>query len=114
MEGSNIIMFDGEKKYWNIWSLRFKDRATISGYDELLTGTKESPPECNDTNDKEEIRLRKMNKIGYCELLLDMKTEKCIQIVAESRTKELPSGDCYKAWSNLNSIYKPNDLSSKI
>ena len=41
MEGSNIFIFDGEKKNWNIWSLRFKDRSTISGYDELLTGIKE-------------------------------------------------------------------------
>ena len=92
MEGSNIIMFDGERNNWNIWSLRFKDRDNISGYDQLLTGTKEAPPECNDTNDKEEMRLRKMNKIGYCELLLSMKTEKCIQIVSESRKKSYLQG----------------------
>ena len=55
-----------------------------------------------------------MSKIGYCEFLLVMKTEKFIQIVSEDRTKELPSEVCYKAWSNLNSVYKPNDLVSKI
>ena len=114
MEGSNIIMFDGEKKNWNIWSLSFKDRDTISGYDELLTSTKEAPPESSDTNEKSYLILRKMNKIGYCEFLLDMKTQKCIQIVSESRTKDLPSGYFYNGWNNLNSVYKPNDLSSKI
>ena len=63
MEGSNIIIFDGEKKNWNIWSLRFKSRATIYGYDELLTGTKESPSESNDKNDKAYLILRKMKKL---------------------------------------------------
>ena len=39
------------------------------------------------------MSLRKMNKIGYCEFLLDMKKDKSIKIVSEYRTKELPSGD---------------------
>ena len=40
MEVSNIIMFDGGGNNWNISSLRFKDTDNISGYDELLNGTR--------------------------------------------------------------------------
>ena len=63
---------------------------------------------------KEELLDRRTNEIAYCELLLAMKSDKCLQLVSDSVTKKLPDGDCSLAWTTLVEAYEPTDTSSKL
>ena len=74
----------------------------------------EIPKEATITTDKKDIASRKANEVAFCELLLAMKNEYCIQVVAESISSDLPSGDSNLAWGRLLKIYEPKETASKI
>ena len=102
---NGIISFDGTSETWNIWNTRFIAKATINGYAGIMLGDI-IPPEANDaTTDEAELLARKMNGQGYCDLLLAMKTNVCMEAIIEARTKELPNGDLFKAWETLKEIF---------
>lgn len=113
---TSVITFDGEEEHWKLWSMRFMAKATITGYCSIMIGRNAVPDESTDlvTSSLAARKIRRMNEVGYCELLLAMKTERFMEIVSESRTTELPSGCLKTAWDNLKNVVEPNDVTSKI
>ena len=97
---ATLIPFDGKQSGWGMWAIKFKSRATICGYRDVLEGKTSVPKESEDLSSgkPEDILARKKNQIAYSELLLSMQDTTCITAVADATTKYLPSGDAEVAW----------------
>lgn len=108
----SIITFSGENKDWNVWSMRFLARATLGGYIGVMKGAITVVPDSYVTTDAEELKYRELNRSGFCELLLSMKSKNCL--VSESLDTNFPDGNLFTAWDNLKNIYEPSDITSKI
>ena len=91
---SNIITFNGEERSWRIWKTQYLAKATINGHKKILLGkVKPQDAAIDDTHlSKEELFIRRLHEVVFCELLLAMKSNKCLQLVSESVTNELPKG----------------------
>ena len=88
----NVITFDGTKKNWKLWSIRFLAKENLSGYSDVMVDKVKVEPESVTPTDKQEIMIQRANATGYCELLLAMQDETCMETVVESVTANLPSG----------------------
>ena len=112
------IYFSGKKENWNNWKDKFEVRAAIRGFDSILNGDDKAPSTHNTDGTKktlteEEKVLVKQNKDGYGELLISMKDETddgkiAFAVVKSAKTKEIPGGDLYLAFTRLKEKFEPN------
>ena len=114
VESNSVITYDGNAKNWKTWSNRFKAKSCLIGYEAVMDGRVSVVPESKSTTDASELEIRKANRTGYCELLLEMTGDECMQIVAESRTVDLPSGYVKTGWEALVEKFEPKDVTRKI
>lgn len=96
--------------------IKFKARALIAGYRDILSVVTQVPPEEKDLSacTKEEVEERKRKEVAYAELLLSMTDEVRITEVNESVTNDLPTGNVKLGWSKLSAMFAPKDATSKM
>ena len=86
------------------------------GYRGLLDGSETAPNDVDvldPAKDMEKIRLQKMNKMGYSELisLLSGKSARvAFMLVKKVHTTGLPNGSLNQAWTNLEEQYKQDSI----
>jgi gag-polypeptide of LTR copia-type len=119
-----LLRFSGKQADWRMWSQKFKARAKIKKYLQILTGVDKAPsalaPGDTETQDEEKERLVKSadfetgNGLGYSELLSTVFDDISFCIVDEAKTDILPDGDLYMAWKGLLDMYEPSTPSTRL
>ena len=110
--------FSGKEDDWVYWSPQFEARAEAKGYRVLLDATETAPNDdevLDPTSEANKIKLRKLNKQGYSELMSLMsgsKAKVAFLLVKKARTAGLPNGSLYQAWVNLKERYQPKGVDS--
>ena len=113
------ITFNGDKGKFTEWQARFMSYAFHKGFDEVLEGTLIliEPPNENDVLTDEEVKsntnFKKLNSYAYSTLMMVVKDEIGFGAIHNARTETLPKGDAYKAWTNLETIFKPKSSAKK-
>jgi hypothetical protein len=70
-----VVIFSGKKEDWETWKEKFMVRASIRGYEAVLTGDDEVPETIDDNGDKKTLSaddqlIAEANKKGYGDLIL--------------------------------------------
>ena len=85
---NHILTFSGDSKDWGLWGAKYLAKATIAGHKKVLLGTMLPEPPKQTIPDAKlsagELESRRSNELAYCELLLAMKSQKCMQLVSEA------------------------------
>ena len=103
--------FLGKDEDWIYWAPLFLARADAKGYRSLIEGSDTVPPDADSTTDQSLLRARRLNKMGYSELLALCSDAKVAFLhVKKARSTELPNGDLKLAWKNLTDRYKPKGI----
>ena len=107
----HLLRFSGKQADWRMWSQKFKARARIKKYLQIMTGVVKAPlpliPGTIESQDETKERLKKIqeweygNNVGYSELLSSVFDEISFCIVDEAKTEEQPDGDLHMAWKGL-------------
>ena len=110
--------FSGKEEDWETWAPQFLARAEAKGYQGIAKG-EETPSnnsevlDPNSSTDKEKIKIRKLNKTGYSELMpLCNNAKLAFLLVKKARTQGLPNGSLHEAWKNLKDQYEPVGIKS--
>ena len=107
-----ILTFDGNVSSWSMWKVKFQAKANLSQYGHLLKSDSKAPNPINEKDDFE--KFMNANNLGFNELILAMKLETDLCMVADSTNSNLPGGDLKVAWDKLNAKYEPKDTLTKI
>jgi hypothetical protein len=113
-----IILFSGKRDEWETWKEKFLVRASIRGYEDLITGEEEIPK----THDidgtkriltKEEEALHDSNLKGYQDLIMSIECTSsagkiAFAMVTGSKTQENPKGSVRAAYVRLKEKYEPS------
>ena len=110
------LRFSGRQADWRMWSQKFKARAKIKKYLQVLTGVDKAPsalaPGATETSDEKKERLLKTtlfengNGVGYSELLSAVFDNISFCIVDEAKTDEQPDGDLHMAWKGMLDMFE--------
>ena len=105
-----VLNFSGKQNDWIMWEAKYKARARMKGWLQVLLGQVVVPKENVILTDAQaaEKNARKANEEGYSDLLLSMEDEVAFGIVNEAKSTDLPSGDLTMAWKNLLNKYAPS------
>ena len=105
-----VFNFSGKQNDWVMWEAKYKARACMKGWLQILLGQVKVPKEDASLTDTQvsEKKARKANEEGYNDLLLSMEDEVAFGIVNEAKSADLPSGDLTMAWKNLFNKYAPS------
>ena len=99
--------FSGKEKDWETWSPQFLARAEAKGYRVIAEGDETVPNDGDVLDpaaaaDAARIKLRRLNKTGYSELMaLCANAKLAFLLVKKARATGLPNGSLYEAWKNL-------------
>ena len=110
--------FQGDKSKFTMWQSRFLSFAHYKGFKEIIQGkTKLIQKDAENYLTEEEITSNKsfhtLNNLAYTMLMMCVKEDVGFGAVDNARTPELPDGDAYKAWLNLETIFKPKSSAKK-
>ena len=113
-----VIVFSGEKEnFTDYWEAQFLARTSHCGFKELLTRCKlEEVPkdstilEATQADEKEQIRIKYLNKEAFEDLILLIDTSTAAEkvyfrIIKGCKTKNYPNGNAPKAWKYLCNKY---------
>ena len=112
-----VIPFDGKRKNYEMWAIRYLAKAPKMERD-ILKGTITAPAydvqlDPNDDGDKERLKARKANEDAYASLLLACEDTVSFRAIANALTDELPDGDAALAWNTLKSLNRPTTVTEK-
>ena len=101
-----IIPFDGTKKQWRIWSMKFMARARRKGYKEILLGNETLLIEIQGTPlMADEKKIKNLNALAYEDIILSKDGSKATGRVAfrlmETSTSNMADGNAREAWEKL-------------
>jgi transposase InsO family protein len=121
MEGNKEFkhfIFSGKKEHFIMWQQKFLSYALVKNFKHVLTGeTKLKQPDTNTALSEEEVKSNKdfmtANNLAYSTLYMCVKDEVSFGAIFNAMTNELPEGDAYKAWQNLQTIFKPVSSAKK-
>ena len=95
--------------------MKFLAKANHRGYKTILLGKVTVPKDSDTINSssaagKEQLKIRKLNKVAYKELLLSIDGNKstaktAFSLVKLSKTSDLAEGDAALAWTRLQEKY---------
>ena len=115
-----MVLFNGEKKDWEVFKMRFETLAAKKGYEDILTGIETVPKMQYDTatgkkipfTDATEKDLYKLSITAYSDLLLAMNTKttggkEAFGIIKSFKEagSDYPQGDVQGAWEALDKAY---------
>jgi hypothetical protein len=93
-----------------MWSQKFKARAKVKKYFQIMTGVTKAPPTfifgTVETQEVEKERLKKNqefesgNHVGYSEFLLSVFDYISFCIVDEAKSEHQPDGELFMAWKD--------------
>ena len=114
--------FKGEQGKFNIWWTQMYAFAGVVGFSAALKPTKltnlpdEEHKEIDETVDdgKKAKRALNIHNMAMAMLSLSFDSEKLINIINKSRTKEWPGGLAHVVVSELFKLFKPQDLMARI
>ena len=109
-----ILIFDGKKENWSMWSEKFVAKATLKGYEDILSGTVNVPTDDVATPSTEQKEAQKLNKIAYNELILSCTDKVSFAIVKNAKTTKHKNGNAKLAWGNLKTKFEPNTGSELV
>ena len=96
IKSMKVVMFNNKKEDWSVFDLKFIAIADERGYVGILNGSDTVPVKkatlANNDEGKEMLRLKKVNKRGYRDLVLATK-EMSLTIVGNAKSNSLPSSD---------------------
>ena len=105
-----LAIFKGKSEDWRMWSAKFISFATFKEFDGVLLGKEKVPSDENDSNYK---RLKKLNNYGFYCLNYAIECKVCFSMIDSCRTKDLPEGDCGKAWKMLKDRFEPTQTGTR-
>ena len=114
---SKVILFDGTKKNWPMWKVKFMTRANRKGYKQLLTGDTDIPDK--GTVDNDELKLLKKADLAYEDMVMAIDGTKTqgkvvFNILHGSTSTNKPDGDCAVAWKRLNEKFEPKTAPNRL
>lgn len=119
-----LLRFSGKQADWRMWSQKFKARARVKKYLQIMTGVTKAPPAfilgTVETQEVEKERLKSIqdfefrNNVGYSELLSSVFDDISFCIVDEAKTEEQPDGDLFMAWKGLMDMFEPSTPSTRL
>ena len=96
-----VVKFNNNKEYWAEFVLKFKAIADERGYVGIINGSEtilaEKATPADTSEGRMMLRLQKVNKRGYRDLVLATK-EMSLTIVGNAKSNNLPSGDLQLPW----------------
>ncbi len=112
-----VVIFSGKKEDWESWKEKFSVRASIRGYDEILSGD-EKVPATHDVDGKKltlsdaDQAISEKNKKGFGDLILSIDCSTphgkiAFAMVKGTKTKTNPSGNLYVAFQRLKTKFEP-------
>jgi hypothetical protein len=112
-----VITFSGKREDWETWKEKFYVRATIRGYEELITGETAVPAThlidgTKKTLSADDESLSDSNKKGFGDLILSIDCTSAAGKVAfamikGSKTTENPQGNVRLAFTRLKAKFEP-------
>jgi gag-polypeptide of LTR copia-type len=114
-----VIIFSGKREDWETWSEKFFVKASIRGYEGVLSG-EESVPETHDdkgvkvtTLTAAQKEIVEANKRGYGDLILSIDCttsagKVAFAMIKGSKTTKNPGGLLRTAYLRLKQKYEPN------
>ena len=98
-----------------MWSGKFKASARVRGFYNVLQGVETPPPDSESITgttdaDKEKLRLRKANIMGYNALIQSMVSASTFQKIENATSADHPDGDARLAWESLKKKYEPDSI----
>ena len=102
-----------------MWQAKFLSYAHFKFFKKILLGTtqkikvSEEHPTLSEDDIKENLAFDKLNDQAYSMLNLCVKDDISFGAVYNAITEDLPEGDAYQAWQNLQAIYKPISSAKK-
>ena len=139
-----IPMFDGDRKSYHYWRMKFVARAVTKGYDQVLLGFDSIPldpayvvkagskvkreegevkeQEKEKPLTEEQKKILKLNRQAYADLITAIDVSKpggptAMNIVARAKSDAYPTGNAYDALGRLDNKYLPTttcDLSDLL
>ena len=117
IKSMKVVMFNNKKEDWSAFDLKFIAIADERGYVGILNGSDTVPVKkatlANNDEGKEMLRLKKVNKRGYRDLVLATK-EMSLTIVGNAKSNSLPSGDLQLAWKKVEKRWDPKTREDKV
>ena len=113
-----VVIFSGKKEDWESWKEKFLVKASIRGYESVLTGETKIPATHDEDGNKltltaEEQEIVEQNKKGFGDLILSIDCSTAAGKVAfatikNTKTKEHPGGNVRNAFNRLKQKYEPS------
>ena len=111
---SSGVSFSGRRKDWACWKVIFTGTAHKKDFRDIFLKQVSAPDENMTSMTYEEKNLLKQHDLGFTELMLSMKDDRLMMMVANSITREHPTGDLIVAWEKLCNEFSPKDVSAKL
>ena len=92
------LMFDGSKKDWVIWNMKFSAFTSTNDFMSQMIGLEKVPDRFKSNLSGEELGRIKHHDLGFAELLIAMEDKKNSMLVGRSISKSNPRGDLYLEW----------------
>ena len=100
--------FSRKEEVWAFWAPIFMAHADVKGYWGIAEG---NPNDDEPITDARKIKLRKLNKPGFSELMALMCNVKvAFMLVRKSQMPGLPNGSLFEAWKKLKARYGPKGV----
>ena len=116
--------FDGSIRRWLVWETQFLARADRKQFYDVMTGIIEIPKDSEvieetTSEGRKKLHARRMNALGYEDLVTSIDTEKdeglaVFQIVKNSRNEDYKRGNCKIAWDAIVAKYSGSTTTSKV
>lgn len=114
MAFNGLVLFSGTKEEWPLWSIKFRVRAELIGYGEIIDGTMQPPIDSLILTRQKYIESRRLNRHGYYELMCSMSDVRCINIIEGTKTTDFPKGHLKPAWEALEDHFVITDVNEKL
>ena len=122
---TKIAKFNGERKSWDAWNVKFLARARKKGCKEILTGGVTVPKDGDETKgsneeQKKAVKLQRLNEEAYEDLIMAMPDGSTkhgrvvFSLVKNSKPKEHVDGCARTAWSESEKRFQPEGHQSKV
>jgi hypothetical protein len=109
------LTFSGKKEHFVMWQAKFLSYAHFKNFSKVITGTSKLIIKDPLTKEEDESNttFKLQNAQAYSTLNLCVKDNVSFLAIFNARTEHLPDGDAYKAWCNLQDIFKPVSSAKK-
>ena len=116
-----VIVFSGKIKDWSVWEEKYLAKSQKKGYKAIFTGkvkvTKEEENETAEEKKKRE-KIEETNEDAFSDLILSFADTEAgnvaFSIVRNAKTKDLPDGDAFLAWTNLKKKFAPQTAPTEM